>query len=277
MIFYFTGTGNSLYAAKQLDDRAISIPQILNSQTLEFSAETIGIVCPIYGHEMPAMVKEFICRAKLQTEYLYLILTYGKRHANAVELAERVFSEAGKRLDYCATLLMVDNFLPVFDMNEEMEIDKQVEQQLAAIKSDIVSRMQKIEAVTDQDRQAHQSYLALANNAAETVWADFTITDDCVGCGICTKVCPAGCIYLDKQRAVHTGINCQACFACIHACPKLAIRLPRGEKNPQARYRNPNTTLGEIVSANDQTICRAESVQSPVSSASFVRSDKTTD
>lgn len=277
MVFYFTGTGNSLYAAKQLDDRAISIPQLLNSQTLEFSADSIGIVCPIYGHEMPAMVKEFIRKSTLCAKYLYLILTYGKRHANAVELAERVFAEAGKRLDYCATLLMVDNFLPVFDMDEEMEQDKQVESQLAAIRSDVMNRVKKIEPVTDQDRQAHRSYLALVNNAAETVWADFTITDDCVGCGICTKVCPAGCIYLEEQRAMHTGVNCQACFACIHACPKLAIRLPRGEKNPQSRYRNPNTTLGEIVSANDQTARSTGSAQISLGSDPFVRSDKTTD
>ena len=27
MIFYFTGTGNSLYAAKQLDTEVVSIPQ----------------------------------------------------------------------------------------------------------------------------------------------------------------------------------------------------------------------------------------------------------
>ncbi len=29
MIFYFTGTGNSLYAAKKLDEERISIPQAL--------------------------------------------------------------------------------------------------------------------------------------------------------------------------------------------------------------------------------------------------------
>lgn len=31
MIFYFTGTGNSLYAAKQLDSDCRSIPRLLRS------------------------------------------------------------------------------------------------------------------------------------------------------------------------------------------------------------------------------------------------------
>ena len=63
MVFYFTGTGNSLYAAKQLDTELISIPQIIRGDELAFSADSIGIVCPIYGHEIPSMVKQFIQRS----------------------------------------------------------------------------------------------------------------------------------------------------------------------------------------------------------------------
>lgn len=56
MIFYFTGTGNSLYAAKELDENIISIPQIIKEEKLEFSADSIGIVCPVYGPEMPGIM-----------------------------------------------------------------------------------------------------------------------------------------------------------------------------------------------------------------------------
>ena len=48
MIFYFTGTGNSLYAAKQLDPELISIPQAIHRDRLIFEADSIGIVCPVY-------------------------------------------------------------------------------------------------------------------------------------------------------------------------------------------------------------------------------------
>ena len=80
MIFYFTGTGNSLYAAKELDEDTRSIPQVIRQERLEFSADSIGIVCPVYGHEMPGMVKEFIRRASFGTDYLFVVLTYGAHH-----------------------------------------------------------------------------------------------------------------------------------------------------------------------------------------------------
>lgn len=253
MVFYFSGTGNSLYAAKSLDTELFSIPQVMKSNELFFTADTIGIVCPIYGHEMPAMVKQFIRKAVFHTNYLYVVLTYGSRHANAVELAERVFTGAEITADYITTLMMVDNFLPVFDMNEEVMLDKKVEQQILKIKADILAKKHTLQEVTSEDRSIHETYLTAVSGAPETVWANFSVSDNCIGCGICTKVCPAGCIQLQQQLAVYTGKNCQACYSCIHACPQLTIKLNIPEKNPLARYRNENVSLKEIVMANNQT------------------------
>lgn len=59
MIFYFTGTGNSLYIARQVEEAPVSIPKVMRQQRLEFSADRIGVVAPVYGHEVPPMVKDF--------------------------------------------------------------------------------------------------------------------------------------------------------------------------------------------------------------------------
>ncbi len=252
MIFYFTGTGNSLYAAKNLDSELVSIPQIINCDCLRIKADKIGIVCPIYGHEMPSMVKTFIHNALFETDYLYVVLTNGKRHANAVELAEQALKTGGKKADYITTLLMVDNFLPVFDMAEEIKLDKSVEDQFEKIKADIATAKRWVQQVTKEDRAAHEGYMTLVNNPPETVWADFKVTEDCIGCGICTKVCPAGCVKLEKQQAFHAKECCQACYACIQACPETAIQLNIPEKNKKERYRNPHIALSEIVASNHQ-------------------------
>jgi ferredoxin len=82
----------------------------------------------------------------------------------------------------------------------------------------------------------------------------YLVSEECIGCGICMRVCPAGCIYLEKQRAVHTDKNCQMCMACIHTCPQKAIQLKMSEKNPNARYRNENIGLMELIEANEQKI-----------------------
>ena len=60
MVFYFTGTGNSLYIAKQIEKEPVSIPQVMRQEHLEYRADAIGIVAPVYGHEVPAMVRDFL-------------------------------------------------------------------------------------------------------------------------------------------------------------------------------------------------------------------------
>lgn len=256
MIFYFTGTGNSLYVAKELDEHIISIPQVIKRENLCFSADSIGIVCPVYGHEMPSMVKDFLRRAELDTDYLFLVLTYGAHHGGAAEIADSFLRDAGKKADYITSIEMVDNFLPAFDMEEQMSEDKQVEKHLDEIRVAVQAKTRGIQKAGLVERNVHKMYVQMVHNAPETVWAAFRVTEECVGCGICTRVCPAGCIRLEDQYAVHDPAGCQACFACIHACPKMAVQftLPDPEKNPAARYRNEHVTLCELVKSNDQTV-----------------------
>ncbi|MCM1545078.1 MAG: EFR1 family ferrodoxin, partial [Ruminococcus sp.] len=119
MTFYFTATENSLYIAKELDNEIISIPQVLHKDSLCFESEKIGIVCPVYGHEMPKMVKEFIRKVTFKTDYFYVILTYGALHGGAAEIADKYIKSVGKKADYIKSIVMVDNFLPNFDMEAQ--------------------------------------------------------------------------------------------------------------------------------------------------------------
>ena len=252
MIFYFTATGNSLYAAKELDGDHYSIAQEIHGD-MKYSADSIGIVCPVFGHEMPPIVKEFIESAEFDTDYLYLILTYGNRHGGASELADEYTKSVGKQFDYINVLLMVDNFLPGFDMEQQVKLDKHIPEQLEAIRSDIAQRKHLISEVTEADREAHRGFVErnakLPANAFKNL---YHITDDCIRCGICTKVCPMGCFSVKDQHATWDNDRCITCMACVHACPEMAIQLGMPEPNPKARYRNPNIRLPEIVKANYQ-------------------------
>lgn len=254
MLFYFTGTGNSLYAAKQIEEAPLSIPQVMKRSELDFTAEQIGIVAPIYGHEVPNMVKEFLRRGKFHTDYFYMVLTYGNRHGGAAELAWQLCRECGIQPKYINVIMMVDNWLPSFDMNEQMGLDKGVEEHLAKIIGDIHSRREMISPVTDTDRAAHQQFLEGMKRLPADAWQHLLrVTDACVGCGLCTKVCPSASVQLERGRAVHIPGNCQTCLACAHLCPQKAIQLNMPEKNPNARYRNPHVALNEIIQANNQT------------------------
>lgn len=251
MVFYFTGTGNSLYAARQLEENPVSIPQMIRQAHLEFRADAIGIVAPVYGHEVPHMVREFLQKAKFHTDYFYMILTYGNRHGGAAELAEKLCLDCGIKPAYINVLLMADNWLPGFDMEEQKRLDKNVEGQLAALRDDIANRRRGIAPVTETDRQAHQQFLQRMRRMPADAWQHLlSITSDCVGCGICEKVCPSGSIRMAAGKAAHVPGNCQTCLACIHACPHKAIRLTVPEVNPNARYRNAHVTLQQIMQAN---------------------------
>ena len=137
MIFYFTATGNSLYAASLLEEERVSIPQVMWQDDLTFTDARIGIVAPVYGHEVPQMVREFMTRAVFHTDYFYMILTYGNRHGGAAELAQKLCAECGIDPAYINVVLMADNWLPAFDMEEQKRLDKQVEAQLSVIRADL--------------------------------------------------------------------------------------------------------------------------------------------
>lgn len=253
MIFYFTATGNSLYIAKELEAERVSIPKIIHQEDLTFSEKQIGIVCPIHGHEMPQMVKEFIRKATFHTDYLYVVLTYGAFHGGAAELAFDFFKGVRKRVDYINTIIMVDTYLPDFDINKQCEHDKNIETHLEIIKQDIRHRKQEIQKVEKSDRKIHEIWMKYKTEHQENCNIDYFITEQCVGCGICMKVCPGGCIRIVDQKAVHTKGNCQSCMACIHVCPQMAVQLSIKEMNPKSRYRNEHITLAELVEANNQT------------------------
>ena len=259
LIFFFTGTGNCLYVAKQLldVDHIVSIPRVIHQDELKFEAEEIGMVFPVYGHMPPNMVREFIQKAKLSCRYFFSVLTYGKRKCNVVETWDQICKQAGYTSNYIATLLMVDNWLPMFDMDEERKLDKNTAQNLAKIQADIEANKNEIEAVTDEERREHEEFLkgACPTFASDGIHALaenwFTVTDKCVSCSICTRLCPRNNYKVEIEKAVPSG-ECELCFACIHGCPHKAIVVTAGEKNPNARYRHPKIRLSEIQSSNQQ-------------------------
>ena len=270
VVLYFTGTGNCLYVARQLagkEGKILSIPQLMSKKQFEIEADEIGLVYPIYGHMPPYMVREFIKKAQLKAEYKFAVLTYGMRKCNAVEIWDGISRKAGNVFDYIGTIVMVDNWLPNFDMNEQMKIDKHIPENLAKITSDLSNRRRWHEPVTQEEREQHEGFMSLSGLDPEVGFlmkADrsFRVTDDCIHCGICTYVCPRGNYQLTGQGVKMQG-DCEFCFACIQNCPQRAIQFKKNEdgtwpdgseKNPNARYRNENVSLMELKLANNQKV-----------------------
>lgn len=269
IVLFFSATGNSLWVARQLageKGETLSISQLIREGRYEIEADEIGLVYPIYGHMPAHLVREYLKKVTLKADYKFSVLTFGCRKCNSVEILDGITAKAGWHFDYINTVMMVDNWLPHFDVNEQKKMDKHIPEQMEPIISDIRNRRHYFQPTTDLERQQHQGFLYFSGLDPEVGFlkesADlFTVTDTCIHCGICTKVCPRGNYKIVDERAVPQG-ECEMCLACIHNCPKNAIRFrtdthepltsefPEGEANPNARYRNPNVKVTDIIKAN---------------------------
>lgn len=251
MIFYFTATGNCLYVSKELDDNNRSIAQELKKENLVYEDEAIGIVSPVYGGELPPIVREFISKANFNTSYLYMVLTYGMNDSVAGEWAYYYGKSQKVNFDYIHTLQMVDNYVPAFDMNEQKQLDKKIDVNLNIIKEEIKERKHFIPVPTQQGRELYE--MASRRPANVNNGSQITINEDkCVGCGMCQQVCPRNNFCIKEGKASRKSQTCEFCLACLHHCPQKAIYTSISDKNPDARFINEHIKVSEIIKANKQ-------------------------
>ena len=250
LVFYFTATGNSLYVARAFSAEPISIPQALKEGKLEYEADEIGIVFPDYAASAPLMVREFVEKTRLNAPYIFSVITFGNFAANVADWWNDFCHQKGVTCQYINTLLMVDNYLPVFDMNEQVKIDKHIPENLAQIVADIEGQRQFISHVDADERM--QGWLKRLQDDHFPMEAERLLVlnaEACIACGTCAQVCPHGNFTMGDVAEFNGA--CEYCLACVHACPQKSLTLHR-ERNPQARYRNENVSLMDIKRANNQ-------------------------
>lgn len=251
---FFSATGNSLFVAKTLGGNLTSIPQLEREGIYEIKDDVIGIVSPVYYFTLPLLVKRYLNKVKLEANYIYGVLTYGAQGGAATDQLAKILKDGGNRLDYAADLLMVDNYLPRFKIENELTKlpQKNIDSSLTIIKHDIESRKLGLPKKGFIFRLASQRMnntimgsekgIASKNNTDKS----FTVTDECNGCKTCARVCPVSNIKVGvKPEFLH---HCESCFACIHNCPQGAIQIDTQKSS--ARFRNEHVTLKELIEAN---------------------------
>ena len=250
-VCYFTASGNCLYVAKRIGGTLLSIPQLMKHDSVEIADDAVGIVCPVYAVEMPMMVKEFLQKAKIKTEFFFFVYTFGMGYAEAFAHVELTCRDKSLKLSYINAIQMVDNYLPGFEMQNQIDTlpKKNVEGQIKKLLADIESRADtpvKINAAVKAQMAMYQKMLAKRILRKDTA-QEYIVTDDCVRCGICAKVCPANNITVSDK--VRFADRCEVCYACLHNCPQNAIHM-KNEKSA-VRFRNEHISLKDIIEANE--------------------------
>lgn len=248
-ILYYTSTGNNLYIAKQLGGELISIPQLMKSGELDIEDDAVGIVFPVFFATSPKTLREFVEKANIKTDYLFLITSYGSDgDQNALRIMKEALNNRGIHVNYTNSVLMIDNFLPVFDMAEEKELKKDldVDGQIEPIRQDILNRKNHL-----LDKEMFEAPPNIEEILETTMTGKYHIQvgEECSNCRICTRVCPRGNIELIDEKPV-IGDNCDFCLGCVQHCKTNTLTI-NDELNPDERYRNPNIKISEIIKSNN--------------------------
>ena len=257
VIYYFTGTGNSLAAAKKIaaalkDCELVPIASLKDTAgRIVPAADRVGIVCPVYDAGIPVIVKEFAERLDIgAVPYVFGIITFGGMGISALHQLNSILLQGSrKKLDAAFAVKMPGNFPPVGVPpvgDKKEEILRKADAELAAI------------AVTIQKGQTVPPgfspltslmrlllYPPFAKNV-HTMDKSFSVEGTCTACGTCAKVCPVGNITLEKERPAWHH-QCELCCACLHFCPVEAIQINtmQGTKG-RGRYRHPDLNIGDM-------------------------------
>lgn len=127
MIFYFSGTGNTKWAVRELEkatgEESVYIPDVLSSDCrFELQAdEMIGFAFPIHGWRPPLLVLKFIEKLKMDFSghYCYALVTAGDSIGLAMDYFSRSLFSKGMHLDSCFSLIMPESYvgLPFMDVD----------------------------------------------------------------------------------------------------------------------------------------------------------------
>lgn len=255
MLFYFSATGNSKYAAlkiaAKIKEEPVSIADCVKNREYTFerkSREKIGFVTPVYFWGLPSIVRGFLEKLELRfpgpcQPYTYYVATFGTTTGQAGRMAAEFLKRKGLSLNGRFSVQMPDTWTPIFDLSDKEKIRKingRAEKQIA----EAADRIER-ELAGDFIRRkipefAVKAFYPQYEKARET--ANFTVEDTCIGCGLCARKCPVGAIEIEDGRPVWVKKQCTLCLGCLHRCPKFAIQYGKNTKK-HGQYVHPDVKI----------------------------------
>lgn len=224
MILYFSGTGNSRWAARRLaaliGDRAVDLtgPDPIPDLTGE---SLLGLVFPVYAWGLPEPVADLAPTLPKTGAFHFAVATCGSEAGYALKTLAKTFP-----LDAGYSLVMPNNYILGADLDDDATARAKIdaaETALAGMAREITAR-QPVYRVEEGRLPGLKSGLVhFGFDRFARTTKPFRATDACNGCGRCARRCPAGTIRLTAGRPVW-GARCYQCLRCLHECPRQAIQ-----------------------------------------------------
>lgn len=268
VIYYFTGTGNSQNTARIIAKEIggaelISVKQDAKNAPAT-DADMIGFICPIYEWDIPTPMEKFIKELEINPNaYIFSVVTYIAIHGRCFETIEEILKSKGTYLHYAKAIRCVasqciayapfppEKIMTPYSRRKAVSVGKKIAQKKQ-------NKYPKMSRVT---RRLYSKMMMPFINIQHEYDKGFYPSEDCIGCGICQKVCPCHNITMDDKHPVFNH-QCIGCNACVVYCPKKAIKfrtpeayrkldniITRKLKLPdkRKRYHHPNITAQDLM------------------------------
>ena len=249
VIFCYSGTGNCLDLAKNiaraLGDTDIIMMRSAPVKTDVRDAARVGFIFPCYGGGAAGDVLEYARSIQVSPEsYTFGVVMCSAYPGTGLGELNRIIP-----LDYwtavthqCSCIWLFPHTLMLPRMNAE-KAQQRSETLAKKIGADVLAKKKK-------SKQPGRNPLNRAENKAWPLIARskskaFRVSDACIGCGQCVKLCPKGNIRLENGRAV-IGQNCLQCLGCLQYCPKSAISIGK-ITDKREHYHNPKVRATDLM------------------------------
>lgn len=242
-LFYFSATGNCLTTARKLaqyfdDCEVISVCALKEDRKIFVDADTVGFVFPVYYGNMPYPMRDAVSRMVFRKEpYLFAFTTCRGHVGAAPQRLDQLLRTRGQKLSWASGIKMPGNsFL------NEISVDQAY---LEAQDQNIAEAVVPVLAHSVQDFSTRE-VLPLTPVDYPNNFRGIRSDNNCIGCGICEKVCPMDNIRIRDGKAI-IGDDCATCLSCFHWCPREAIFMSKQEEIARRRkYHHPDVTLTDF-------------------------------
>lgn len=252
-IFYFTGTGNSLWVAKEIKNQfpEAKIESIIPGKSYSTSDSKVGFIFPCYCLTVPKHIRNFIKEVSFTNSnvYTFAITTHNGVPGRTLNVFDKLLKSKKLKLNYGAEILMPGNSVIIKDYtNSKEEVNNRLTNAPNSLKKIIASIGSKEETSKYYSiplwkilKTSFEEFILNNFYMPKPFWAD----NKCNSCKTCVKVCPSKSISINANKP-EWGKGCLACLACYHWCPKQAIQLKKYTFD-RPRLHNPNIKLNEIL------------------------------
>jgi len=256
VIYYFTGTGNTLAVARDLaaalgDTELIPLRRAISSRGVCTNADVVGIAFPVHFLNMPVIVRQFVQQIRFTgNPYIFGIATCGERPGGALFNLKALLERNGTTLSAGFVFIMPENYIGPIDLMHDTD---RIPEKYADAKNRIPAIADAIRNRKVYEPEGSDSMLLKIGGRITSVLVGSVYntprrlhaTKRCNHCGTCQRICPTRNITVTKE-AVVWGKDCTQCYACIHWCPQEAIEIG-GRTAGKPRYHHPDVTMKDML------------------------------